>query len=86
MSRRDVEKHDDAVTETYHEQYRRENLFSAKAYPANYIRLQLLLSSFVPKGVKRVLEVGVGEGTPPRRPGGRRNRRDPLQAPQPLRG
>jgi len=31
---------------------------------ANYFRLHLLLNSFMDKGVKRVIEVGVGEGTP----------------------
>jgi SAM-dependent methyltransferase len=33
-------------------------------YPANYFRLQLLLRSFVNKNIKRIIEVGVGDGTP----------------------
>jgi 2-polyprenyl-3-methyl-5-hydroxy-6-metoxy-1,4-benzoquinol methylase len=36
----------------------------SQGYPANYFRLQLLINSFLEKGVKRVIEVGVGEGTP----------------------
>jgi len=64
MSDNDVGKHYDAITQSYHEHYDREKLLSAVQYPANYFRLQLLLNSFVEKGVKRVLEVGVGEGTP----------------------
>jgi hypothetical protein len=36
----------------------------SREYPANYFRLQLLLNTFVSNGVKRVIEVGVGEGTP----------------------
>ena len=57
--------HYDAVASRYHEQYERERLFDTRqAYPGNYFRLQLLLNSFVTKGLKRVIEVGVGEGTP----------------------
>jgi 2-polyprenyl-3-methyl-5-hydroxy-6-metoxy-1,4-benzoquinol methylase len=60
-----VSSHYDAVAERYHEQYERERLYDTSAeYPANYFRLQLLLNSFVTKGIKRVIEVGVGEGTP----------------------
>lgn len=55
----------DAVAESYHEQYRRDRLYdTGMPYPANYFRLQLLLSAFLQKGIKRVIEVGVGEGTP----------------------
>jgi|ERR1700683_1810445 2-polyprenyl-3-methyl-5-hydroxy-6-metoxy-1,4-benzoquinol methylase len=36
----------------------------SRPYPANYFRLQMLLNSFASKDIKRVLEVGVGEGTP----------------------
>ncbi len=35
-----------------------------REYPANYFRLQLLLKSFKQKKIRRVFEVGVGEGTP----------------------
>lgn len=60
-----VRAHYDAVAERYHEQYERERLYDTSAnYPANFFRLQMLLNSFVTKGLKRVIEVGVGEGTP----------------------
>ena len=60
-----VRSHYDAVANHYHEQYQREKLYdTSRYYPANYFRLQLLLNSFITKRVKRVIEVGVGEGTP----------------------
>jgi len=60
-----VSSHYDAVAEHYHEQYQRDRLHDTSTeYPANYFRLQLLLNSFVNKNIKRVIEVGVGEGTP----------------------
>lgn len=60
-----VSSHYDAVASNYHEQYEREQLFDiSKPYPANYFRLQLLLNSFLSKRLKRIIEVGVGEGTP----------------------
>jgi len=60
-----TEKHYDAAASQYHVQYQRENLHDLSIpYPANYFRLQLLLNSFVSKNIKRVMEVGVGEGTP----------------------
>jgi len=60
-----VVQHYDAVADTYHEQYERTGLYDlSREYPANYCRLQLLLNSFASKGIKRVIEVGVGEGTP----------------------
>lgn len=59
-----VHAHYDAVAEGYSEQYQRDLLFTRPRYPANYFRLQLLLNAFINKGVKRVIEVGVGEGTP----------------------
>jgi 2-polyprenyl-3-methyl-5-hydroxy-6-metoxy-1,4-benzoquinol methylase len=60
----DVSAHYDAVASEYHKQYRRTGLEDLPEYPANYFRLQSLVNSFVRSGVKRVLEVGVGEGTP----------------------
>lgn len=55
----------DAVAADYHDRYNKDILFDhTRRYPANYFRLQLLLNSFMSKGVKRVVEVGVGEGTP----------------------
>src|SRR6266699_7178136 len=60
-----VKAHYDAVSSTYHRQYERNGLQDiSREYPANYFRLQLLLNTFVSNGVKRVIEVGVGEGTP----------------------
>ncbi len=60
-----VSAHYEAVAESYHRQYDRDRLYDVSAgYPANYFRLQLLLNSFVEKGAKRIMEVGVGEGTP----------------------
>lgn len=59
-----VHAHYDAVAEGYSDQYERAQMFTRPRYPANYFRLQLLLNAFINKGVKRVIEVGVGEGTP----------------------
>ncbi len=60
-----VSDHYDASAAKYHEQYEREGIFDlSREYPANYFRLQKLVSSFLAKKVKRVIEVGVGEGTP----------------------
>lgn len=60
-----VSSHYDAAASRYHEQYQREKLYDpSNQYPANYFRLQLLLNSFITKGIKRVIEIGVGEGTP----------------------
>src|ERR1700733_1551826 len=64
-STQSVAQHYDAVADSYHQQYEKAELDnSSRAYPSNYFRLQLLLNSFVSKGIKRVIEVGVGEGTP----------------------
>lgn len=60
-----VSSHYDAVASQYHEQYERDRLYdTTREYPANYFRLQQLLNAFIAKGIKRVVEVGVGEGTP----------------------
>src|SRR5256885_13518297 len=60
-----VRAHYDAVSSIYHRQYERDGLHDlSREYPANYFRLQLLLNTFVSNNVKRVIEVGVGEGTP----------------------
>ena len=65
MNKDAIDSHYDARAEHYHEQYERDRLYDLSApYAANYFRLQLLLNSFVNKGIKRVIEVGVGEGTP----------------------
>ena len=60
-----IRKYYDAVAETYYQQYRRENLYNISLdYPGNYFRLQLLLRSFTGKNIQKVIEVGVGDGTP----------------------
>jgi 2-polyprenyl-3-methyl-5-hydroxy-6-metoxy-1,4-benzoquinol methylase len=67
MSKKDnlIQQHYNASAANYHLQYDR-NLISdvSRAYPANYFRLQMLINSFLSNNVKRVIEVGVGEGTP----------------------
>ena len=63
--KKSVSEHYDAAADQYHEQYERDRLYDLSAsYPANYFRLQLLINSFISKRIKRVIEVGVGEGTP----------------------
>ncbi len=60
-----VDSHYDAAANRYHEQYEKNRLYDLTAdYPANFFRLPMLLNSFISKRVKRVIEVGVGEGTP----------------------
>lgn len=60
-----VKDHYDAAASKYHEQYQKDKLFdTSRYYPANYFRLQMLLNSFVNKDIKKVIEIGVGEGTP----------------------
>lgn len=61
----EISMHYDAVADEYHKQYEKEGLYDvSRYYPANYFRLQMLINSFVTKKIKRVIEVGVGEGTP----------------------
>ncbi len=60
----DVRAHYDAVAGGYHEQYQRDQLRSLSEYPANYFRLQILVNRLGGTGIKRLYEVGVGEGTP----------------------
>lgn len=55
----------DGVAENYHLQYERDLMYSLDhKYPANYFRLHLLINSFIKNNIKRIIEVGVGEGTP----------------------
>ena len=60
-----VAKHYDGAAENHHLQYER-NLISdvSRDYPANYFRLHQLINSFTQNNVRKVIEVGVGEGTP----------------------
>ena len=60
-----IKSHYNAVAASYHEQYDSDLLRDvSRPYPANYFRLQKLLESFQANGVKRALEVGVGDGVP----------------------
>lgn len=60
-----IQQHYDASAENYHLQYERDLILDiSRDYPGNYFRLHLLLNSFLRNNVKRVVEVGVGEGTP----------------------
>lgn len=60
-----VANHYDASAANYHIQYERNSLTDLSVnYPANYFRMQLLINSFVENDLKKVIEVGVGEGTP----------------------
>ena len=55
----------DAQAKDYSVQYQTSTLTDlSREYPANYFRLQMLLNSFVDKNIKKVVEIGVGEGTP----------------------
>lgn len=60
-----VAKHYDGSAENYHLQYERELISDvSRVYPADYFRLQKLINSFTANNVKKIIEVGVGEGTP----------------------
>jgi len=60
-----VAQHYDGASEGYHLQYERDLIFDlTKEYPANYFRMHLLINSFVKNDLRRVFEIGVGEGTP----------------------
>lgn len=60
-----VAKHYDGSAENYHLQYEREMISDiSRDYPANYFRLHQLINSFTQNNIKKVIEVGVGEGTP----------------------
>jgi 2-polyprenyl-3-methyl-5-hydroxy-6-metoxy-1,4-benzoquinol methylase len=62
--KQDIAKLYDAESGDYHQMYQRENLEKPGRYPANYFRLQILVRRLASANVKRVYEVGVGEGTP----------------------
>ena len=54
-----------AISAGYHEQYDSETLYDLdKEYQSNFFRLQILLNSFLKDDVQKLVEVGVGEGTP----------------------
>jgi 2-polyprenyl-3-methyl-5-hydroxy-6-metoxy-1,4-benzoquinol methylase len=60
----DVARFYDNEAADYHRMYQRENLEKLERYPANYFRLQILVRRLAALGLKRVYEIGVGEGTP----------------------
>jgi 2-polyprenyl-3-methyl-5-hydroxy-6-metoxy-1,4-benzoquinol methylase len=60
----DVAAYYNAEASDYHRMYQRENLSTIERYPANYFRLQILVRRLAEQGVKRVYEIGVGEGSP----------------------
>jgi len=60
-----VKIHYDAKATNYHQHYDATTLRDPSTpYPSAYFRLQLLLNALAAKDVKRLIEVGVGEGTP----------------------
>ena len=63
--KKSVAEYYDGSADGYHVQYERELLADTeKYYPANYFRMHLLINSFVKNNLKKVVEIGVGEGTP----------------------
>ncbi len=57
--------HYDGAAENYHQQYERDKLADIHhAYPANYFRMHLLINSFAKHNLRKIVEIGVGEGTP----------------------
>ena len=66
MSKKDsVASHYDGSAEDYHLQYERDLLLdTTRNYPANYFRMHLLINSFIENNLSKVVEIGVGEGTP----------------------
>ncbi len=59
-----VSDHYDAVAEDYHQHYDRERLAEIEVYPANYFRQKIMLTTFLGRGVKRIIDVGAGDGSP----------------------
>lgn len=60
-----VQQHYDGSADNYHLQYERDLLHDVtRDYPANYFRMRLMVNSFIRNQTKRLIEVGVGEGTP----------------------
>lgn len=61
----EVKDHYNAEAENYNWQYEKESLNNLnQPYPANYFRMQLMINSFLNKDVKKIMEVGLGNGTP----------------------
>jgi 2-polyprenyl-3-methyl-5-hydroxy-6-metoxy-1,4-benzoquinol methylase len=67
MSSRETETAEtyyDAAAKSYSKLYEPDELAALDIYPANYFRLQKLVSCFSDPAIRRVLEIGLGEGTP----------------------
>lgn len=61
----EVKDHYDATSADYNWQYEKEAIDNLKQpYPANYFRMQLMVNSFLKKDIRKIIEVGVGNGTP----------------------
>lgn len=54
----------DTVADEYHKKYNIKDLYEHPEYPSNFIRLQIILSRLSSCKVKRVYEIGAGDGTP----------------------
>lgn len=54
----------DAASKSYSKLYDFAELMATDVYPANYFRLQKLIKAFSQPEISRVIEVGLGEGTP----------------------
>ena len=52
------------LAKVYHEQYDPARLLTNQEYPANYFRLRILLERLAARRARRLLDVGIGEGTP----------------------
>lgn len=54
----------DAAAGSYNKLYDLNELMKSNIYPANYFRLQKLLKCFNDPKIRRIVEIGLGEGTP----------------------
>ena len=59
-----AETYYDAAAQSYNKLYSFEDLVKTNIYPANYFRLQKLINCFLKPEYKRIIEIGLGEGTP----------------------
>ncbi len=59
-----AETYYDAAARSYNKLYSFEELINTNIYPANYFRLQKLINCFLEPKYKRIIEIGLGEGTP----------------------
>ncbi len=61
---RKVEEFYSGVALTYNQQYDPKRIHTNKEYPANFFRLRILLARMREAGTRKVLDMGLGEGTP----------------------